>query len=54
MAALHNRVAIVTVASKGIGAGIARAPADAGAAVAVNYAGSRTGARDRLRLRRGR
>jgi 3-oxoacyl-[acyl-carrier protein] reductase len=37
-------VAIVTGASKGIGAQIARALAAAGAAVVVNYAGSRAGA----------
>ena len=41
MAELTNRVAIVTGASKGIGAGIARAFAEAGAAVVVNYAGAR-------------
>lgn len=44
MAALRNRVAIVTGASKGIGAGIARALSEAGAAVAVNYAGSQSDA----------
>jgi 3-oxoacyl-[acyl-carrier protein] reductase len=41
---LQNRVAVVTGASKGIGAGIARALAAAGAAVVVNYAGDRDGA----------
>lgn len=41
MTALHNTVAIVTGASKSIGAGIARALSEAGAAVTVNYAGSR-------------
>lgn len=40
MAELTNRVAIVTGASKGIGAGIARAFAETGAAVVVNYAGA--------------
>jgi 3-oxoacyl-[acyl-carrier protein] reductase len=44
MSKLKGRVAIVTGASKGIGAQIARVLAAAGAAVVVNYAGSREGA----------
>jgi len=44
MRELTGKVAIVTGASKGIGAGIARALADAGAAVVVNYVSSKDGA----------
>ncbi|ODA36532.1 SDR family NAD(P)-dependent oxidoreductase [Planctopirus hydrillae] len=44
MSKLHNKVALVTGASKGIGAGIARELAAAGAAVVVNYASDRAGA----------
>jgi 3-oxoacyl-[acyl-carrier protein] reductase len=42
MGKLSNKVAVVTGASKGIGAGIARALAAAGAAVVVNHASSGT------------
>jgi 3-oxoacyl-[acyl-carrier protein] reductase len=41
MGKLTDKVAIVTGASKGIGAGIAKAFAAEGAAVVVNYAASR-------------
>lgn len=44
MSKLQGKVAVVTGASKGIGAGIARALAAEGAAVVVNYASSKAGA----------
>jgi len=47
MANLKGKVAVVTGAAKGIGAAIAKALAAAGAAVVVNYAGSKEAA-DRI------
>jgi 3-oxoacyl-[acyl-carrier protein] reductase len=44
MSKLAGKVAIVTGASKGIGAGIAKALSAAGAAVVVNYASAKEGA----------
>lgn len=44
MSNLQGKTALVTGASKGIGAGIARELAAAGAAVVANYASDRTGA----------
>ena len=44
MSKLNNKVAVVTGASKGIGAGIAKSLAAEGASVVVNYASSKEGA----------
>jgi 3-oxoacyl-[acyl-carrier protein] reductase len=44
MSKLSGKVAVVTGASKGIGAGIAKQLAEAGAAVVVNYSSSKEGA----------
>src|SRR5947199_9162787 len=44
MSKLKNKVAVVTGASKGIGASIAKHLAGEGAAVVVNYAASKEGA----------
>lgn len=44
MSKLNGKVAVVTGASKGIGAGIAKALAAEGASVVVNYASSKAGA----------
>jgi len=44
MSKLNGKIAVVTGASKGIGAGIAKALAAQGASVVVNYASDRSGA----------
>ncbi len=44
MKKLTNKIAVVTGASKGIGAGIAKGLGAAGASVVVNYASSKEGA----------
>lgn len=44
MSKLQNKVAVVTGASKGIGAGIAKALAEAGASVVVNYSSGKDAA----------
>src|SRR5271155_6076397 len=44
MGKLKDQVAVVTGASKGIGAGIAKALAAEGASVVVNYSSSKSGA----------
>jgi 3-oxoacyl-[acyl-carrier protein] reductase len=57
MSKLQGKVAIVTGASKGIGAGIAKSLAAEGAAVVVNYASSKEGADrvvDEIAKRKGR
>jgi 3-oxoacyl-[acyl-carrier protein] reductase len=57
MSKLFGKVAVVTGASKGIGAGIAKALASEGAAVVVNYATSKEGADrvvDEITKRNGR
>src|ERR1700758_4357855 len=57
MSKLFGKVAVVTGASKGIGAGIAKALAAEGASVVVNYSSSKEGADrvvDEIAKRNGR
>ncbi len=53
MKTLENKVALVTGASRGIGAAIAIELAQKGAAVIVNYSGSKNAAEDTVALING-